>query len=291
MKIVLVPAVLEKAKNDVVATPVQLIAAVDSAARAANTVLDNCTSAKSSRLDELERAESALRSCLRSEGDCSRAREEVGRARQRLATAEEAVRIADAAAIIFRANTRLLVREVQVVTERLVRHLDAKIEGVRGVGARNSDGSFPAAVTGAGPTARTGGSGTYKAPGMMPGYAMVPISLIDTSRSTVKGPSDFRKGYSVQDLDAAFEALHTVVLPAVGRGADKRYFESLDAKSGAMGTRSLTMTYDNFLANGSEAIRLAKQLDGSYLVANGQHRIWVASITGRSHVPALIEGS
>ena len=112
---------------------------------------------------------------------------------------------------------------------------------------------------------------------------MVPLASIDASDSGVTGPESFGKGYSPDDLAWAFDALHEVVLPAVGHGLGAEYFQSRDQAEGLVGTRSYSDTYSGFF--GDSAIKLESRGDGTYGVANGYHRVWVAQRLGLDSVP------
>ncbi|WP_141485147.1 hypothetical protein [Rhodococcus sp. WS3] len=237
----------------------------------------------------------ALDSCLMSDSvDCLELTLRCRRAAHEHAEAELAVRIAEEALLRFRTNAARLARQSIEITEKLDQHLMRKLEGIRGIKVQATSVPLNSApqvgITAPALNSSLPHDSIYIAPGMKPNYAMVPISLIDVTHSTVRSIEDFKKGYSVQDLDAAFEALFTVVIPAIANGADANYFAEIDRRTGAVGTRSLSMTYNNFLDNHSEAIRLERDGSGRLTVGNGQHRIWVAAHTGRSHVPALILG-
>jgi hypothetical protein len=119
------------------------------------------------------------------------------------------------------------------------------------------------------------------------GWAMVPLSRIDTSKSGVTGPGDFTKGYSTQDLEWAYGALNEVVLPGLAEGRDPDYFAQLDAGEGRLGARSYSDTYQGFLG-GDDTIKLDARPDGTYDVTNGYHRLWVAQRMGLSSVPARV---
>ncbi|MBK9697485.1 MAG: hypothetical protein IPO80_08910 [Propionibacteriaceae bacterium] len=115
----------------------------------------------------------------------------------------------------------------------------------------------------------------------------MPLNLIDQSASTVHGPADFKKGYSPDDLAWAFDAFQQVVLPALAAGEGRDYFHTLDQRAGLQGTRSYSMTYSQLIGAG-DAIRLNPQPNGTYAIANGQHRVWVAAQYGVLHIPARI---
>jgi hypothetical protein len=138
-------------------------------------------------------------------------------------------------------------------------------------------GAVPAA-------ART--AGVHGLPGLPPGFAMVPVELIDQAENPISGPEDFGKGYSIEDLEHAFTLLEGQVLPSLADGVDPSAFSAADQAGGAYGTRSLADTYAGFF--GGDAIRLELRPDGRYGITNGRHRIFVASRYGRSFVPARL---
>ena len=132
-------------------------------------------------------------------------------------------------------------------------------------------------------------SGAPRVPAGAPaGFALVPLSLIDDSDSTVHGPEAFGKGYSPDDLAWAFSALHDVVLPAMAAGLGQDHFAELDQRFGFIGAHSYSDTYLNFFSL-NDAIKL-DQTPSGYRVANGYHRIWIARRAGLREVPAYIGG-
>jgi hypothetical protein len=129
---------------------------------------------------------------------------------------------------------------------------------------------------------------TWVPAGAPPGFAMVPLSLIDDSDSNVHRPEAFGKGYSPEDLAWAFGALHEVVLPAMAKGLGRDHFAELDQQCGYMGVHSYSDTYLGFFSL-DDAITLDRTA-GGYRVANGYHRLWVARRAGLHEVPAYIGG-
>jgi len=126
---------------------------------------------------------------------------------------------------------------------------------------------------------------------MPSGWYMVPITAIDQSENPISGASDFSKGYSIEDLEHAFNLLDQEVLPALASGADEDFLAAKDNEDRTWGTRSLSMTFRDFLQDKAESIRLAMRPDGACSISNGRHRVWVATRMGRTHVPAFIEGA
>lgn len=124
-------------------------------------------------------------------------------------------------------------------------------------------------------------------PGVSPGFAVVPLALVDDSDSTVSGPEDFGKGYSISDLEWAHDAFLDVVLPTLGNGGTMDDLRARDAAEGRVGTRSYSDTCSGFL--GGDAIRLSWKGDRLEL-QNGRHRFWVARRMGLASVVAEVVG-
>lgn len=133
------------------------------------------------------------------------------------------------------------------------------------------------------------GGGVHTLPGLPPGCVMVPIDLIDQTENPINGPQDFGKGYSIEDLDHAFQLFESEILPGLAGGADASSFSDRDHASGTYGVRSLADTFSGFL--GDSAIKLERRPDGTFAISNGRHRIYVANIFGRKFVPAFLSGS
>jgi hypothetical protein len=171
-----------------------------------------------------------------------------------------------------------------------IRYLAVKLDKVAAVnagGARSATGVISSLGGVAVNSSAASGQGIQIPPGMPAGYAMVPVSLIDQTENPINGPQDFGKGYSIEDLDYAFDLFESQVLPAIAGGANASTFQALDQSNGVFGTRSLSDTFSGFLT-GSGAIKLERQPDGSFHITNGRHRIYVASQYGRTYVPAFI---
>ncbi len=127
----------------------------------------------------------------------------------------------------------------------------------------------------------------YRPPGIPDGYSLVPLALIDDSDSRVGGPEDFKMDCSPEDLEWGFTALQQVVLPALARGKSLDYFRDRDTRDGLMGNRSYSDTYTGFFG-ASEAPRFTRQVNGTFRIANGFHRVWVARRLGLDSVPGQV---
>lgn len=258
----------------------------------ARAVVGEISTAVAARETVVARCQAALESCLAAErGSCSREAAELATAEQRLNAGRTAFRAARSALTDHESRSaELLARLEQVhgVGERFLSH---KLDRVRAVDA--GGGVSVGAGIAAGSTVTSGPralSTPFELPGLPAGCVMVPLSLIDQTDDPIRGPEDFTKGYSVQDLDYAFDLLENVVLPALMKGGDPSAFAALDQVNGIQGTRSLASTYTGFLSARGDAIRLEQRPDGRFGIANGRHRIWVATLGNRAAVPAYIVG-
>jgi hypothetical protein len=250
------------------------------------------------RTEALRQAEGKLESCLNAgEGSCSAEAQAVRLAMRRRDAALAAKRLAVTAAAEFATAARAEQRGMRSVITGADRQLNRKLEELSGIAARpgpagavpESGRSGSGLVPGVGAGSNNRSGGTYIPAGFPSGFAMIPVSMIDQSFNPITGARDFTKGYTVEDLDAAFELFESEVLPALARNADPGDFAVRDAQLGRMGVRSLDDTYRGFLGDGSDAIRLSPGPDG-YQIDNGRHRVWVAAQTGRTHVPAKLLG-
>lgn len=122
-------------------------------------------------------------------------------------------------------------------------------------------------------------------PGLPDGFALVQIEAINTSENPVTGRSDFKKGFSPEDLAWAHEALLDVVLPSLAAGKGIEYLRERDQAEGRIGTRSYADTYSGFF--GDASIKL-EWTGGSFNVTNGRHRIWVAQEIGVDTIVAKV---
>jgi hypothetical protein len=253
--------------------------AVAEAARAAERTLAEIDQELNARRAELSRLQAALDACRRDEqADCSGIERAVSHAAQRLELAAQACRLATQAIARFTPRRARFERECRSLVSEgggllmrqsgdLTRYLSA------GAGSGGSAGFG-------------GGPGTAATASMPAGWAMVPLSAIDTSDSRVEGDASFGKGYSPADLAWAFEALHEVVLPAMALGHGAGYFQQRDEGEGRLGARSYSDTYSGFF--GDSSIKLERRADGTFAVANGYHRIWVATRLGLHAVPGRV---
>ena len=272
--------------------------ALDEAQRKSTQVRGAVLNAISDREQTLRAAQAVLEACERSEApSCSRERIRVERAEVRLATARAALRQVDEADTNFRqARLRHSAALAETVSRGRVRlsELAGRLRDYSAVMAASSGPNGSVGVHGVGPRPSGGfhkaDSRVSTAQGMPAGFAMVPLSDIDTASSTVTSSADFGKGYSPEDLDWAFGALEEVVLPTLASGGTRDDLVARDQRTGRMGTRSYAMTHSQFFGRG-DAIVLERGGGPGLLIVNGQHRIWVAQHFGRTHVPARIIGS
>ena len=253
------------------------------ARRAAAEALGRIAGELGERRRARDQARRALQECQAQENaDCSAAIAALHRAEERVHVAERAQREGQQAVDAFTPREQgfgravdALARDVVVVTRAQADALQGYLAG----GGSGGGGSF----TGAASSASSAGGSASTLPN---GVQMIPLDLIDNGYGDpVTGPGDFGKGYTPEDLEWAFEALHEVVLPAVqaGKGAD--YFSERDRKAGLVGSRSYHDTYTGFF-QGDDAITLNTAVGGRYTVGNGRHRIWVARKMGLTSIPA-----
>lgn len=196
--------------------------------------------------------------------------------------------VLDTAARECRQAAELLARTRTTARDWSARTVGRGSGGAGPPSGRDSDGAASASTAG---PAGTGGRaamppGVRSAPGLPPGYALVPLSVVDDSDSGVHGPADFGKGYLPADLAWSFEAFDTVVLPALARG-DPEYVVEQDTAHGLAGCRSYSDCLSGFLRDGN-AITVSLRPDGRFDVGNGYHRIWLARQLGREWVPARV---
>lgn len=236
----------------------------------------------SERREALRTAELALAACQADpESICVMQELAVQHARGRLSSAQDALRIAENALGAFQPRQARFIRESQLLlgeSGTLLGQMDGDLQAYLASGATGA---------GAASTTAAGGRSTGRSAQMPAGWAMVSLAQIDTADSAVTGPESFTKGYSAEDLSWAFHALDEVVLPAMSRGLGADYFQSRDHAEGRIGTRSYSDTYSGFFGADSP-IKLEARGDGSYTIANGYHRVWVARRLGLDAVPARL---
>ncbi len=158
-------------------------------------------------------------------------------------------------------------------------------------GGHSAGGGSSTAGTGA---ARTGGAGAPTSASLRAGYPsisgapedmrMVPIADIDDSESKITGPESFGKGYSIEDLTWAHDALIDVVIPTLAAGGTLDDLRARDAAEGRQGTRSFADTHAGFLGEHDPI-----QLDRNMRIGNGFHRVWIAKRMGLQNVPVRIK--
>lgn len=259
---------------------------VQQAERAAADVRERISDETGHRRAALSAAEAQLGACEREEGaDCSYEARAVAQAERALADAERASRMAERALREFHGPRARFRREVDTLTtggrtllSTMASDLDLYLQVAGGGGGGLG--------LGGGSSGSSTAAGSAQPAGLPGGVSMVPLASIDASDSGVTGPESFGKGYSPDDLAWAFDALHEVVLPAVGHGLGAEYFQSRDQAEGLVGTRSYSDTYSGFF--GDSAIKLESRGDGTYGVANGYHRVWVAQRLGLDSVPGRV---
>ena len=130
---------------------------------------------------------------------------------------------------------------------------------------------------------------TNAPPGFPESYTMLPLSIIPTEQIDEIKQRGFTKGYTEKDMEWAFNALHSVVLPALARGKNLDHFQLRDQQYGLYGTRSYTSTYLGFFRD-SNAI--AAELKGTtWNLLNGRHRAYVAHKLGLTEIPVRLIGT
>jgi hypothetical protein len=253
------------------------------ARRAAAEVLVSIAGELGGRRRSRDQARRALQACQAQENaDCGAAAAALQRAEERVHVAERAYREGQQAVDSFTPREKRFGRAVHELARDVVVVTRAQTDALQGyLAGAGSDGG--GGFMDAPSSARSAGGATSALPN---GVHMIPLDLIDNGHGApVTGADDFGKGYSPEDLEWAFEALHEVVLPAVqaGKGAD--YFSERDQKAGLVGSRSYHDTYTGFF-QGDDAITLNPAADGRYTIGNGRHRIWVARKMGLTSIPA-----
>jgi hypothetical protein len=262
--------------------------ALELSARGASRVVGQITTELRARELEVQRAREALESCERQEdADCSRQRQRLFDATVRRDTAKRILHRVEEGRAAFASTSRRLTTRREELVNAGRRMLTEQLRMIDDYSATSMTLSGSGGGTTVGVAASVGAGASAPRPAGLPeGVEMIPLSAIDTSRSTVASAADFSPMYTPEDLDWAFDALEQVVLPALSEGQSPDVFRDRDARAGLMGTRSYSMTYSQFLGQ-NDAIRLQAGPNG-YTIANGQHRIWVAQQGARYAVPARI---
>ncbi|MDI9927423.1 hypothetical protein [Rhodococcus sp. IEGM 1341] len=155
--------------------------------------------------------------------------------------------------------------------------LAGKGDGASGAGSAIGDqaGSTPAGDTAV----------IYPA-GVPDGYGLIPLSRIVPDDS-ITGPESFKMDSPPGDLEWAFTALNNVVLPALALGKTAEYFADRDSREGRVGNRSYSATFSGFFGQ-DECPRFSIADNGRIDVANGRHRVWVASHLNLQHIPGFV---
>ncbi|CAN7327305.1 hypothetical protein [Arthrobacter sp. LjRoot14] len=258
---------------------------------AARRTLATVDAAVRLRQTKVQQCQAALDACRNSEReDCSIEAAALVEAQRRLAAALSARTLATQATADYESQARASLKRLEVLQAKGHRYLAFKLNKVAAVNAGGPGGMSPVSGPGNAPvnSAPFSGLRVHSLPGLPAGFMMVPVELIDQSENPIGGPQDFGKGYSIEDLDYAFDLLSSEVLPGLANGSSPSSFAATDNANGSYGTRSLSDTYSGFF--GGDAIRLELRPDGTYSITNGRHRIFVASRFGRQHVPARIVG-
>ncbi|GAB2736883.1 hypothetical protein GCM10027090_05300 [Sinomonas soli] len=243
------------------------------------------------RQTRVQQCKAALEACRISErDDCSIEAAALAEAQHRLAAARSARKLATQAIADYESQARASLKRVESFQAEGHRYLAFKLDKVSAVNAGGPGGMGSVSGPGYAPagSAASGSLGVHLVPGLPAGFMMVPVDLIDQTENPIGGPRDFGKGYSIEDLDYAFDLLTTQVLPGLAAGLNPSSFATTDQANGSHGVRSLSDTYSGFF--GGDAIRLELRPDGTYGITNGRHRIFVAGRFGRQHVPARIVG-
>lgn len=255
--------------------------------------LDTITSAILVRQAKVEQCQIALERCLNSEREsCSMEAAALAEAQRRLAAAHIARKLATQAVADYQSQANASLKRLELDQSQGLRYLTAKLNKVAAVNAGGARTSSYGGVAGSGSAngaATSADQPVQNLPGLPAGCAMIPIELIDQAENPIKHPQDFGKGYSIEDLDYAFDLFESQILPGIASGADASSFSALDRANGVYGKRSLSDTFSGFL--GGDAIKLELRPDGRYSITNGRHRIFVATQYGRTHVAAFMSGA
>lgn len=260
------------------------------ALNALNRTLTTIDAAVTARRARVQQCEAALQRCRNSDrGDCSIESSALAEAQHRLDIALRARTRASQAGLEYESRARASLKRLESLQAEGKRYLALKLDRVAAVNAdgTHNSGTIPTYTLAAGPGS-AGGLGVHSLPGLPPAFMMVPVSLIDQNENPILGPADFMKGYSIEDLDYAFDLLESRVLPDLASGLGEASFAAADRANGSYGCRSLGDTFRGFFGN--DAIRLELGAGGRYTITNGRHRIFVASLFGRPYVPARIVG-
>ncbi|WP_433653835.1 hypothetical protein ACQPW1_24705 [Nocardia sp. CA-128927] len=250
----------------------------------------------------LRQAEQAYAACCRIEdADCSGPKRELDRAVRALDAARRAQRMYTQATVEYTAacarfaQVRVsLTLESKQLLHDIAHDLDRYNRASSAAGAVYT-GSAPSRPSGTGGTSGTGGAAgvqTDNPPLVTPvgfpaGFALVPLSSIDTSGSTVTGPESFKSDASPTDLEWGLEAFNSVIVNALRLGKGIDYFRERDAIEKRYGARSYADTYTWFFGE-QEALQVGRRADGTFEVHNGYHRIWVARRMGLTDIPARV---
>ena len=291
-KIVVDPQTLRALQLTLKATLIKAIDAHRSTMHEMRRVLLTIDGAVKVRQAKVHQCENALHACRRSDrNDCFVEAAALAEAQRRLAAALSAQRQASQAASAFESRSRASLKRLEGIQAEGQRYLSFKLDKVNAVNAGGTGPTSAAASIGSMLTSGPGseGLGARSVPGLPPGFTMVPVAQIDQTENPINGPQDFGKGYSIEDLDYAFDLLETQVLPGLASGSTASSFAATDQANGSYGTRSLSDTFSGFF--GGDAIRLELRPDGSYAITNGRHRIFVASQFGRQYIPARVTRS
>lgn len=289
------PHVLRETADTVHQVHRGLQAGVDAAGTAANRTLAQVRHALARATEEHRAAYDALAACYSSgeSPDCSVLAARARQATDALQRAQQALRIVASAIDAFRGpRLRFAERSHELVTSGVafVRSRQSELESmgaVQGSVARRGATTTSRMKTASRPSpAPSSRAQPRKRAGLPAGFVIVPLSMVDMDTCSVTSPADFKKGYSPKDLAWALDAFDQVIAPGLAEGKTKSDFQAMDQAAGRKGTRSYADTYAGFLEDAH--VKLNMQPNGLYEIANGQHRIWVASRIGRTDIPAKV---
>ncbi|WP_433580285.1 hypothetical protein [Nocardia brasiliensis] len=245
---------------------------------------------------KLREAQAAYDACCRTEdADCSGPRRALERAERALAAVHRAERMYAAATAEYSAAAGRFARvrvalslETTQLLGLIAKDLDAYNRASSAVGTVPS-GNGPAVSAPSGgavtPTGATERIALDTPAGFPDGYAMIPLSALDTAATG--GAKPLPADVSKSDLEWALNAFHTVIVPALRLGKDIEYFRARDQDERRCGARSYADTYTWFLGS-DEALQVGRQPDGGFTVHNGFHRIAIARQLGLASVPARV---
>ena len=219
---------------------------VQQAERAAADVRERISDETGHRRAALSAAEAQLGACEREEGaDCSYEARAVAQAERALADAERASRMAERALREFQGPRARFRREVDTLTtggrtllSTMASDLDLYLQVAGGGGG--------GLALGGGSSGSSTAAGAAQPAGLPGGVYM--LFLLAGGRRRRWRPAAEGAAASCRCRGVG-QALHEVVLPAVGHGLGAEYFQSRDQAEGLVGTRSYSDTYSGFFGD------------------------------------------